>query len=126
MKHGPNITAEETWSKLSVNIKEILNHRADKLSFEENYRFSYNLVLFKSGDVLYKGTCRLLEENLDKLAEQNIKSAFPGGSSDNPIQRSQENELLLRAVKKVWDDHTTSLSLLRDILRYMVLYSCSL
>lgn len=111
---------DETWAKLSANIKEILNHHADRLSFEENYRYAYNLVLWRAGDTLYKGTCKLLAENLSKLAEQDIKSVFPSGSSDSPIQRSQESELLLKAVRKVWDDYTTSLSRLRDILRYMV------
>ncbi|CAL1716698.1 unnamed protein product [Somion occarium] len=118
-KHGPNISIDDTWSKLSVNIAEILNHRAEHLSFEENHRYAYNMVLWKAGETLYKGTCKLLAENLDKLAEQDIKSVFPSGSIDDPIQRSQEGETLLKAVRKVWDDHTTALSRLRDVLRYM-------
>lgn len=103
-----------------MNIVEILNHRAELLSYEENYRYAYNLVLYRAGDTLYKGACKLIAENLDKLAEQDIKSVFPSGSSDNAIQQSQESELLLKAVRKVWDDFTTSLLRLRDILRYMV------
>ncbi|KAI0077913.1 Cullin-domain-containing protein [Panus rudis PR-1116 ss-1] len=118
-KHGPNISVDETWAKLSTNIVEILNRRAEHLSFEENHRYAYNLVLYKAGDTLYKGTCKLLAENLEKLAEEDIKTAFPTGSSGDLVQRSQEGETLLKAVRKVWDDHTTALSRLSDVLRYM-------
>jgi len=38
---------KETWAKLSIAIKEIQNHNASKLSFEEHYRYAYNMVLFK-------------------------------------------------------------------------------
>jgi len=39
---------KDTWAKLSTAIKEIQNHNASKLSFEEHYRYAYNMVLFKS------------------------------------------------------------------------------
>lgn len=38
---------KETWAKLSLAIREIQNHNASKLSFEEHYRYAYNMVLFK-------------------------------------------------------------------------------
>lgn len=97
----------------------IQNHKAGSLSYEENHRYAYNMVLMKSGELLYKGTCELISANLDKLAKQDIMPAFPSGTGD-PIQRSQEGEVLLKAVRKVWDDHTSSLSKLRDVLKYMV------
>lgn len=107
---------------------EIQNHRAMNLSYEENHRYAYNMVLMKSGDLLYKGTCELITSNLEKLAKQDIEPAFPSGTGD-PIQRGQEGEVLLKAVRKVWDDHTSSLSKLRDVLKYMVCatltYLCS-
>lgn len=98
---------------------EIQNHRASNLSYEENHRYAYNLVLLKSGELLYKGTCELISANLEKLAKQDIIPAFPSGTGD-PIQRSQEGEMLLKALRKVWDDHVSSLSKLRDVLKYMV------
>lgn len=97
---------------------EIQNHRASNLSYEENHRYAYNLVLLKSGELLYKGTCELISANLEKLAKQDIIPAFPSGTGD-PIQRSQEGEMLLKALRKVWDDHVSSLSKLRDVLKYM-------
>ncbi|KAL4252320.1 cullin family protein [Abortiporus biennis] len=118
-KHGPNISIDDTWAKLSVNIVEILNHRAEHLSYEENHRYGYNMVLHKNGEMLYKGTCKLLSDNLDILAKKDIIPTFPSSSSDDPIQKSQEAETLLKALKKVWDDHKSGLTKLRDVLRYM-------
>jgi cullin 3 len=111
---------DETWSRLSANIREIHNQNTSSLSFEENYRYAYNMVLYKNGAVLYKGVCQLVAENIDRLAQREIIPAFPSGSSKDPVQRSQEGELLLRAVRRVWDDHTGNMSKLRDILKYMV------
>ena len=99
---------------------EIQNHRAHNLSYEENHRYAYNMVLYKHGEPLYKGTCQLIADNLDKLAKQDILPAFPTATGEDPFQKSQEAELLLKAVKKVWDDHTASLSRLKDVLKYMV------
>lgn len=111
---------DETWTKLSRNIVEIQNHNAANLSFEENHRYAYNMVLYKNGDKLYRGTKQLIVENLDKLAKEYIIPAFPTNVSEDPVQKSQEGEMLLKALKKVWDDHTSSLSKLRDVLKYMV------
>lgn len=44
---GPNTSIKETWAKLSSAIREIQNHNASKLSFEEHYRYAYNMVLYK-------------------------------------------------------------------------------
>ena len=111
---------DETWAKLSKNIIEIQNHNAANLSFEENHRYAYNMVLYKNGDKLYKGSTQLVAENLDKLAKEYIIPAFPTGVREDPVQKAQESEMLLKALKKVWDDHVSSLSKLRDVLRYMV------
>lgn len=118
-KHESEVSLDETWSRLSTNIREIHNQNASNLSFEENYRFAYNMVLYKNGGVLYKGVCGLVAENIDRLAQSEIVPAFPSGSSKDPVQQSQEGESLLRALKRVWDDHTGNMSKLRDILKYM-------
>ncbi|EPQ54083.1 Cullin-domain-containing protein [Gloeophyllum trabeum ATCC 11539] len=118
-KHGPDVSIDETWSKLSANIREIHNHNASNLSFEENYRFAYNMVLHKNGDMLYKGTKQLVGENLDRLAREQVIPAFPTGRSDDPMHRSQEGERLLKALRSVWDDHISSMSKLSDVLKYM-------
>ncbi|CCM00091.1 uncharacterized protein FIBRA_02118 [Fibroporia radiculosa] len=118
-RHGPDFSMEETWAKLSRNIVEIQNHNAANLSYEENHRFAYNMVLYKHGETLYEGTNKLIAENLDKLANEYIVPAFPTGNEDDAVQKAQAGEMLLKAMKKVWDDHTSSLSKLRDVLKYM-------
>lgn len=123
LQHDAEISPEETWNLLSRNIREIHNHNASKLSFEENYRYAYNMVLYKSGSMLYKGVCQLVAENVERLAEEEIMPTFPSRSSSDPMQQGQEAELLLRALRRVWDDHTGNMSKLRDILKYMVISS---
>ncbi|KAH9945167.1 Cullin-domain-containing protein, partial [Epithele typhae] len=118
-KHGPEVSIDETWAKLSRNIIEIQNHNAANLSFEETHRYAYNMVLYKSGERLYKGTAQLVADNLDKLAREYIIPAFPSNASGDPVQKAQEGEMVLKALKKVWDDHTSSLAKLRDVLKYM-------
>ena len=77
------------------------------------------MVLYKQGDVLYRGITELVIENLNKLAQLYIVPTFPTGTKDVTV-RSSEDELLLKALKNVWDDHSSSLMRLGQILKYMV------
>lgn len=122
MQHVPDTSMSETWSSLSKAVREIHNHNASNLSFEENYRFAYNLVLHKQGDLLYRGVNDLITENINKLAEEKVKPCFPTTVSGDPAQKGQEVERFLRAVRDSWDDHIGSMSKLRDILKYMVCF----
>ena len=47
VKPDPQTSLKDTWTKLAHAIREIQNHNASKLSFEEHYRYAYNMVLFK-------------------------------------------------------------------------------
>ncbi|KAJ3759276.1 Cullin, partial [Lentinula raphanica] len=120
-KHGLDVSVEETWSTLSQNIKEILNHNASNLSFEENHRYAYHLVLSNNGELLYRGMKRIVADNLQKLAKEQIITAFPTTSIADPTQRSQENELLMKALRNVWDDHTSNMTKLGQLLKYMIM-----
>ncbi|KAJ7637736.1 Cullin [Mycena polygramma] len=116
--HGPDVSIEKTWADLANNIREIQNHNAPNLSFEENHRFAYNMVLHKQGEMLYKGVNQLVAENLDHLATTQVVPTFPSGSSDETVQ-SQEAEMLLKALRSIWDDHTSNMVRLGQILKYM-------
>ncbi|KAI0001508.1 Cullin-domain-containing protein, partial [Russula compacta] len=118
-KHGPNIAVDESWAKLALNIREIQQHNSHKLSFEECHRLGYQLVVSKHGPALYNGVKGLVIENLNRLAEESIFPAFPSGLEQDPMQQSQEGERLLKAVHKVWSDHTDSMEKLSHILKYM-------
>ncbi len=103
-----------------MNIREIQHHNAHKLSFEECYRLSYQLVVNEHGQILYNGIRDLVVENLNRLAEETILPVFPSGLEQDPMQLSQEGERLLKAVHKVWSDHTDCMDKLSHILKHMV------
>lgn len=116
----------ETWSSLSSAIREIHNNNASNLSFEKNYRYAYNLVLHKQGDLLYNGVNKLVAEDVDRLADNDVKPAFPAFVGADMAHKNQEVERFLKAFKRVWDVHVRNMSKLRDILKYMVgLFSAS-
>ncbi|WVQ83655.1 hypothetical protein IAT38_005798 [Cryptococcus sp. DSM 104549] len=128
-KIGPDTSIKDTWTKLSNAIREIQNHNAFKLSFEEHYRYAYNMVLFKHGDQLYSGVKTLVAEHLDRLAEEKIVPTFPrsggtrgagklGGGAE-AVERAMEGDRFLKALKGVWEDHTGSMRKLKDVLKYM-------
>ncbi|KAG5720239.1 Cullin-3 [Termitomyces sp. T112] len=118
-KHGVTFSAEGTWIELATNIRRIQNHDASALSFEENYRFAYNMVLHKEGKMLYEGVRKLVAENLDQLANEKIIPVFPTGSNNDPMHRSQESDVFLKALRSVWDDHDGNMVKLGQILKYM-------
>ncbi|TFK28108.1 Cullin-domain-containing protein [Coprinopsis marcescibilis] len=118
-KHGPDFNVDTTWKALSKNVKEIFNHNAASLSFEENYRYAYNMVLYKEGEKLYKGISKLVSDNLDHLAEEQITPRFITTTNSHPGQQSQEGELLLKGLRDVWDDHVSNMTKLGQLLKYM-------
>ncbi|KAI0264505.1 Cullin-domain-containing protein [Gloeopeniophorella convolvens] len=118
-KLGPNIAVDESWAKLTLNIREIQHHNAHKLSFEECYRLGYQLVVSKQGQMLYNGVSDLVVENLNRLADEIVIPAFPSGLEPDPMQQSREGEQLLKALHKVWSDHRDCMDKLSHILKYM-------
>ncbi|KAF9267718.1 Cullin-domain-containing protein [Marasmius fiardii PR-910] len=122
-KYGPDVSIDETWSELSRNIKEILNRdNVTNMSFEVNHRHAYNMVLFKAGDRLYNGTKQVVADRLQELAQSDVIPNFPASASGDPTTRNQGNEVLLKVVKRIWDDHTSNMSKLGQILKYMDRY----
>ncbi|KXN89109.1 Cullin-3 [Leucoagaricus sp. SymC.cos] len=112
---GPDFSVDNTWAQLSRNIREIQHNNAHNLSFEENHRYGYNMVLNRQGPTLYNGLKELVKEHLDELANSHIIPAFPV----NAEQQTHEGEVLLKALRKVWDDHTSSMTKIGQILKYM-------
>jgi cullin 3 len=79
------------------------------------------MVLHKNGEMLYKGVNELVAENLDKLAKDEVIPVFPTGGNDDPMHESQKGEMLLKALRSIWDDHMGNMTKLGQILKYMVL-----
>lgn len=127
-------SSTENWSKLAKAISEIQNKRAGRLSFEEHYRYAYNLCLHKQGNVLYQGLTKLIEDHLKEETSDKIGPVFPAsgtlsGASTQAARdanntsaeaSAQQGETFLTAVKQVWDDHLVCMSKLKDVLKYMV------
>lgn len=84
------------------------------------------MVLYRSGEMLYNGVCNLVVENLNELSKSEVIPAFPTGGTGDRMQETQEDETLLKALRRIWDDHISSMSKLRDILKYMVRHICSI
>mmetsp|Transcript_7376 Transcript_7376/g.11800 ORF Transcript_7376/g.11800 Transcript_7376/m.11800 type:complete len:728 (+) Transcript_7376:45-2228(+) len=96
--------ATKIWEGLRHAIREIHNHNAGTLSFEELYRNAYNLVLHKHGEKLYGGI------------EREVRAYLTG--IGNQIACASDDTLLSVLVEK-WNDHTTTMTMIRDILMYM-------
>eukprot|EP01120_Amphizonella_sp_Union-15-10_P001540 TRINITY_DN1169_c0_g2_i2.p1 TRINITY_DN1169_c0_g2~~TRINITY_DN1169_c0_g2_i2.p1 ORF type:complete len:744 (-),score=149.38 TRINITY_DN1169_c0_g2_i2:127-2286(-) len=95
---------ETTWNLLRGAISEIHKKNASGLSFEELYRNAYNMVLHKYGDKLYGGLKEVLEKHLDEVA--------------GTVASAQDDDFL-QVLNEAWNDHKTSMLMIRDILMYM-------
>jgi len=69
------------------------------------------MVLHKRGDMLYSELKRVLSEHLENKAASVVKS--------------NDADFLMN-MKKIWDAHTLSMQMIRDILMYMVYFCFSL
>lgn len=86
-------------------IKDILHKRNSDLLFEELYSSAYSMVFNKHGDRLYNG---LKEEIRDHIKTSVLKK----------ILQSLNNNLL-EALRYEWNEHQTSMTLIREIFMYM-------
>lgn len=96
--------SNRTWECLKHAIHQIHHHNASSLSFEELYRNAYNLVLHKYGELLYNGVQGVVADHLKSVAQSCVDCA---------------DDRLLEELKKQWDDHKTTMVMIRDILMYM-------
>ncbi|CAE6510094.1 unnamed protein product [Rhizoctonia solani] len=119
---GDKLCAQElAWEKLSASIQQIYAKNAASLSFEENYRHAYNLVIAKQGKMLYEGLVGLISENLDIFAKEKLVPVFPRTELDgqDSMEMCQAGELFVKAFREVWDDHESSMSKISDLVKYM-------
>ena len=97
--------AVETWGILGTAMNEIQNRNASQLSFEELYRYAYNLVLHKHGAVLYDGVRAKITEHLE--------------SAKATLVAMHTEPSLLDGVANTWDAHKVTMKMICDILMYM-------
>ncbi|KAG8716376.1 Cullin-3 [Ceratobasidium sp. 395] len=112
---------DQAWDKLSSAIQQIYAKNASALSFEENYRHAYNLVVSKHGEMLYQGLTTLVTKNLNRLVRETLVPEFPRATLDgrDTVEICQEGEAFVKAFRDVWDDHESSMSKISDLVKYM-------
>uniref|UniRef100_A0A0B7AG79 Cullin family profile domain-containing protein n=2 Tax=Arion vulgaris TaxID=1028688 RepID=A0A0B7AG79_9EUPU len=93
------------WSLLKNAIQEIQKKNNSGLSFEELYRNAYTMVLHKHGEKLYTGLRDVVTEHLIGKVREDVLQAL--------------NNNFLQTLNAAWNDHQTSMVMIRDILMYM-------
>ncbi|TKA58299.1 hypothetical protein B0A53_00036 [Rhodotorula sp. CCFEE 5036] len=126
---------DATLDRLKEAIQQIQRHNVSQLSFEEHYRYAYNLVLHKKGHLLYNGIAELISAHLESETREKIVPVFPqsanaiasssagqagtsAAASEN-IAAAAAGQLFLDRVRDVWEDHIACMSKLRDVLKYL-------
>ncbi|CAG2162324.1 unnamed protein product [Oppiella nova] len=93
------------WTLLKNAIQEIQKKNNSGLSFEELYRNAYTMVLHKHGERLYNGLRDVVKEHLVNKVRVDVLNAL--------------NNNFLQTLNEAWNDHQTSMTMIRDILMYM-------
>lgn len=93
------------WTLLKSAIQEIQKKNNSGLSFEELYRNAYTMVLHKHGEKLYTGLREVVTEHLINKVRNDVIEAL--------------NNNFLQTLNNAWNDHQTSMVMIRDILMYM-------
>ncbi|XP_053697059.1 cullin-3 [Sabethes cyaneus] len=96
---------ESIWSLLKNAIQEIQKKNNSGLSFEELYRNAYTMVLHKHGERLYTGLKDVVTLHLETKVREEVLRSF--------------NCNFLQTLNQAWNDHQTSMVMIRDILMYM-------
>lgn len=96
---------EDIWNLLKNAIQEIQKKNNSGLSFEELYRNAYTMVLHKHGERLYSGLKQVVTEHLVEKIRKDVVISL--------------NNNFLDTLNAAWNDHQTSMVMIRDILMYM-------
>lgn len=97
-------TANNMWTTLQDAIHKIFQQNSSSLSYEQLYGYAYKLCLHKKGEMLYNGVSETVRRHL--LVEVEHVSQVP-------------SEVLLSAVKQLWDEFKTTVINIKDVLMYM-------
>ncbi|KAF8769975.1 Cullin-3 like protein [Argiope bruennichi] len=96
---------QNIWSLLKNAIQEIQKKNNSGLSFEELYRNAYTMVLHKHGERLYTGLTEVVTDHLVMKVRVDVLSSLRNN--------------FLQTLNQAWNDHQTSMVMIRDILMYM-------
>ncbi|KAJ8670266.1 hypothetical protein QAD02_001525 [Eretmocerus hayati] len=96
---------ENIWALLKNAIQEIQKKNNSSLSFEELYRNAYTMVLHKYGERLYTGLKEVITQHLVVKVRKDVLDSLHNN--------------FLQTLNQAWNDHQTSMVMIRDILMYM-------
>lgn len=96
---------QNIWGLLRNAIQEIQKKNNSGLSFEELYRNAYTMVLHKHGERLYTGLREVVTEHLVSKVRADVLASLHNN--------------FLQTLNQAWNDHQTSMVMIRDILMYM-------
>lgn len=97
---------QNIWTRLKTAIQEIQKKNNSGLSFEELYRNAYTMVLHKFGERLYNGLRDVVGEHLNHTVKDEVMNSIGVN--------------FLQTLNLAWNDHQISMTMIRDILMYMV------
>lgn len=97
---------QNIWNLLKNAIQEIQKKNNSGLSFEELYRNAYLMIINKHGERLYSGLRDVVREHLENRVRKDVLESL--------------NNNFLQTLNEAWNDHQTSMVMIRDILMYMV------
>ena len=80
------------------------------LSPKKHCRSGYQIVLHKHGEMLYNGVKNTLSTYIQGVREKIMEC---------------QDEIFLKQLLAQWEKHRTSVSMVRDILMYMVCNECN-
>ncbi|PWN43253.1 Cullin-domain-containing protein [Ceraceosorus guamensis] len=78
---GLDLSGDEMLKRLNLAISQIQNHNISTLSYEEHYRYAYNLVLYDQGDSLYSAVRKQIASHLERQCSEDVGPTFPAGAS---------------------------------------------
>lgn len=96
--------ANEKWKLIESAIHQIYQEKASELSFQKLYTSGYQIVLHKSGELLYDGVKKTITEYIQGVRSKIMKV---------------DDEGFLTTLLTRWDRHRTAIGMIRDILMYM-------
>ena len=120
---------ENIWALLKNAIQEIQKKNNSGLSFEELYRNAYTMVLHKHGERLYNGLREVVTQHLESKVSFLFTLFYPTllfayrhycvlFKVRQDVLTSLHNNFL-QTLNQAWNDHQTSMVMIRDILMYM-------
>ena len=126
--HGDEIDFDNTWVTIEAAFREIHTKNASRLSYEELYRHAYRIVLKKKGEQLYKNVHDFekgwlsseVRGDIQLLLSPNLLASAQSLASTTANERRVSGEKFLKGLKQAWGDHQVCMSMLADVLMYMV------